>query len=140
MGTLRQCHHCVGMLLCPRALKSRNSIKKTSEGLLVLTLMANRAQRLSHAKVPLMPETKLISPPSITSYFPLLDTFQSNALLIGGEMEHQKGNSENNKFYLHNLPNRNCEYLADFSPENSLSCQSTKFRKRKKKTMEHSLH
>ena len=34
-----------------------------------------------------------------------------------------------NKFCLHNSPNRNGEYLADFSLENRLSCQNNKFKK-----------
>ena len=48
-------------------------------------------------------------------------------------MNVQIGKDKNNKFYLHNLPNRNGEYLTDFSLKNSLSCLNTKFQKRKGK-------
>ena len=42
-------------------------------------------------------------------------------------MNAQIGKDENNKFGLHNLPNRNSEH---FSLKNSLSCQTNKFQKR----------
>ena len=49
---------------------------------------------------------------------------------------HKKGKIENNKFGLHNLPNRNGEYLSDFSIENNISCENTKFRKKGGKSMD----
>ena len=39
------------------------------------------------------------------------------------------GKDVKDKFCLHHLPNRNGEYLADFSLENSLSCLNPKFKK-----------
>ena len=66
---------------------------------------------------------------STTGYFPLLDTFPNNVLIISGDMNAQIGKDERNKFCLHNLSNRNGEYLTDFSLENRLSCLNTKFRK-----------
>ena len=47
-------------------------------------------------------------------------------------MNAQIGKNEN-KFFFHDLPNRNGKHLPDFSPENSFSCQNTKFQKRKGK-------
>ena len=41
--------------------------------------------------------------------------------------------TSNNKFYLHNLSNRNGEHLTDFSLENGLTCLNTKFQKKKGK-------
>ena len=52
-----------------------------------------------------------------------------HVLIIGGDMNAQIGKDENDKFCLHNLSNRNCEYLTDFSLKNSLSCLNTKFQK-----------
>ena len=43
------------------------------------------------------------------------------------------GKDENNISCLHNLPNRNVEYHADFLLEISLSCLDPKFQKRKEK-------
>ena len=40
---------------------------------------------------------------------------------------------ENDKFCLHNLPNRNGKYIRDFSLESSLSCPNTIFQKRRRK-------
>ena len=41
-------------------------------------------------------------------------------LIICGDMNVKIGKNENNKFGLHNLPNRNGEYLIEFSLENSV--------------------
>ena len=56
-----------------------------------------------------------------------------NLLIIGGNMNTQKGKNKNNKFCLYPYPNRNGEFLTDFSPENSLSCVTTKSSKKEKK-------
>ena len=48
-------------------------------------------------------------------------------------MNAQIGKSENNKYCLHNTPNRNGDLLAEFSLENRLVCLNTKFQKRKGK-------
>ena len=56
-----------------------------------------------------------------------------NVQIIVRDMNAQIGKDENNKFSLHNLLNRNGEYLADFSLKNSLSCLNTKFQKREGK-------
>ena len=41
----------------------------------------------------------------------------------------ERGEDRNDKFSLHNPQNRNCEYLAEFSLENSISCLNTKYQK-----------
>ena len=50
-------------------------------------------------------------------------------LIIGGAMNSLIGKDENNKFCLYNLPNRNGEYLAEFSLENRSACLNIKFLK-----------
>ena len=48
-------------------------------------------------------------------------------------MNDKIGKDENMKFSKQNLLNWNGEYIADFSLENSLSCQNTKFQKKERK-------
>ena len=45
-----------------------------------------------------------------------------NVLIIGWEMNAEVRKDENNKFCLHNSPNRKREYLTVFSLENKLAC------------------
>ena len=52
------------------------------------------------------------------------------ALVIGRDVNAQIGKDEDNRFCLHNLPNRNDEVLTDFLLENSFSCLNIKFQKR----------
>ena len=61
-------------------------------------------------------------------------------VIIGGDVNVQIGKDKNNEFGLHNLPNRNDEYLADFSLENSLSWLSTKSPHPKKRRENTNLH
>ena len=56
-----------------------------------------------------------------------------NVLIIGGDMNAQITKDENNKFCLHNLSNKNGEYLTYFSLKNRLTCLNTKFLKREGK-------
>ena len=44
-------------------------------------------------------------------------------------MNAQIGKDADNEFGLQNLPNKNSEYLADFSLKNRFSCQNAKFKK-----------
>ena len=60
---------------------------------------------------------------------------KQNVLIITANMNAQIGKDENNKFLLHNLLNRNWEYLADFLLKNRLACLNTKFPKREWGTM-----
>ena len=50
-------------------------------------------------------------------------------LIVGVDMNSFIGKDGNNKFCLHNSPNKNGEYQADFSLENRLVCLNTKFQK-----------
>ena len=88
-------------------------------------LMPTPAQRSSVATVPPIAVMKWISPLSMMDYLPSLDSF-TNIQIISGDMNAQTGKVENNKSVLHILPNRNSEYLTDFSLVNSLN---TKFQK-----------
>ena len=61
----------------------------------------------------------------ITTFYDLLSSLaryipKHNVLIISGDMNTQIVKDENNNLGLHNLPNRNDEYLTDFSLENSL--------------------
>ena len=58
---------------------------------------------------------------SLVRYIP-----KHNVLIIGGDIDSQE-NKDGNKFCQHNSPNRNEEYLADFSPENRQARLNTKF-------------
>ena len=62
----------------------------------------------------------------------LSNSVLKNMLIIGGHMNAYIGKSEN-KSSLHNSPNRNGEYLANFSLKNRLVCLNTEFQKKKKK-------
>ena len=53
-----------------------------------------------------------------------------SVLIISRDMNAQIGKDDNDKFCLHNLLNRNGDYLANFSLENSFSCLKMKFHKR----------
>ena len=62
----------------------------------MLHLMATPAQLSSLISVPPMPVMKWISPLSLTSYLPLLDTFLNIMyLIIGGDMNTQISKGEN---------------------------------------------
>ena len=50
---------------------------------------------------------------------------KGNVQITDGEMKAQISQNENNKFCLYNLPNRNSEYISNFSLENSLSRLNT---------------
>ena len=50
-----------------------------------------------------------------------------NVLIIGWDMNAQIGKNVNNKFSLHDLSNRNEEYLTDFTLENRLPCLNAQF-------------
>ena len=53
-----------------------------------------------------------------------------NVLIIGGDMNAEISKDRNDKFCLYNSPNKNEEYLADFSLKNRLAYLNTKFQKR----------
>ena len=55
------------------------------------------------------------------------------ALIVSEDMNAQIGKNVNNKYSLHNLSNRNGEYLTYFTVENGLTCLNTKFQKMKGK-------
>ena len=56
-----------------------------------------------------------------------------NVLTINGDIDVPIGKDRNNKLSLHNLPNRNREYLEDFSLENRLTCLNAEFKKKEEK-------
>ena len=121
------------MLHCPRDWKSLNSIERTQ--LRMMCALFNG--KLSTNFVSCYSPTNAGDETDITTFFNGLSFLvrhipKHNTLMIDGDMNTQIGNNENNKFSLDNLPNRNCEYLTDISPENSLSCLYTKFHTQRK--------
>ena len=77
--------------------------------------MATYAPSLSLAAVPPMPVIKQTSPPSITSYLPLFNTFlKYNILIIGGDINVHIDKDENYEFCLHNVSNKTGEYLPEW--------------------------
>ena len=55
-----------------------------------------------------------------------------NVLIISGDMNAHIVKEENDKFCLHNLVNKNLEYLVEFSFKNRLAYLNTKFQKLEK--------
>ena len=55
-----------------------------------------------------------------------------NIEIIIGDVKALEANYENNKFYWHNFPKRNCKYLAIFSHENYVAYLDTKLQKRER--------
>ena len=72
--------------------------------------MATPAQWSLAIASPINAIDQWISQPSTTSFCPLLD--KHNPLKIGEDMSTQIGKDEENKFCLHNLPNRNGEFIV----------------------------
>ena len=101
-----------------------------------LMTMFNSAQQWSLATVPPMPVMKQTSLTSIKSYLFLSDTLQKHIILFHGNINTQIDKNGNNKFCLYKSPNRNGEYLAEFSLNNRLVYVNTNFQKRKRKHMD----
>ena len=59
-----------------------------------------------------------------------------NMLVIGGDMNAQIGKNGNNKYSLHNTPNRNGQHLTDFMIENRLACLNTNYQKKGGQTLD----
>ena len=76
--------------------------------------MVTSTQEPSLATVTPMPVMKRISTTFMTGYVVFLNTFRDNSQFICGEVNVQIGKDENNKFGLHNLPNRNDKCLTYF--------------------------
>ena len=134
MEKLCQCHdRGVGILLCPRALKSLNSIEKTQLRMMIAMYNGNPSTTIIFFySTNVHDETDLI-----TFYNELSSLFCSiskhNVLIVTRDMNAQIGKNVNIKFSLHNSSNRNGEHLSDFTLENRLTCLNTKFQKRKGK-------
>ena len=124
----------VRILLSHCALKLPNSIEKIHLRMMWASFKSNSG-------------TTIISPYSPTNASDEMDiiTFHNelsflvrsipkhNVPIIGRDVNAQIGKDKTNKFCLHNLSNRNREYLTDFSFENRLTCLNTKFQKREGK-------
>ena len=110
----------VGMLIGPQALKSLNTIEKIQHRMMVAIFNSN-------------PNATIISCYSRTN-----DELSSlvrsipkhNVLVIGRDMNALIGKNRNHKFSLNNSPNRNGQYLTDFTIKNSLTCLNINFQKR----------
>ena len=123
----------VGMLLCSHALKSLNSIKRTQLRIWCATFIHNPCTTI----ISCYSSTNARDELDITAFYNRLSLFalhipKHNVLIISGDMNAKIHKDENNKSCLHNLPNRNGEYLEAFSLKNSLSCLNFKFQKRQR--------
>ena len=121
----------VGLLIGPRALKTLNSVEKIQPRMMAATFNGNpRATIIScYSPTNVSEETELV-----TFYDELSSLVRSipkhNMLVIGGDMNAQIGKNGNNKYSLHNTPNRNGQHLTDFMIENRLACLNTNYQKR----------
>ena len=85
-----------------------------------------------HNNHPLLQSTNAWDETEIITFYNELSSLvkhipKHNVLIISIDMSAQIGKDENNKFCLPNSPNRNMEFLADFSIENRLVYLDTKF-------------
>ena len=120
----------VGMLTSPVALKSRNSIEMVQPRMMVATFNGKPCTTIISyfSSTNATDETDLLT--FYNERFPLVRCVTKlNVLIVGGDMNAQIGKDENNKFYSHNLSNRNGDHLTDFSLEKRLTCLNTKFQK-----------
>ena len=120
----------VGMLIGPKALKTDNSIERTQPRMMAATFNGNpRATIICYSPINVCEETELVA-----FYYELSSRVRSiprhNVLVIGGDMNAQIGKNGNNKYSLHNMSNRNEQYLTDFMIENRLTCLNTNYQKR----------
>ena len=122
------------MLLSPRALKSRNSMKTIQPRMMVATFNGNSCTTIISYYSPTnaSDETDLI-----TFYNELSSLVRSipkhNVLIIGGDLNSRISKNKNNIFSLSNLSDRNGEHLTNFSLENRLTCLNTKYLKKTEK-------
>ena len=122
----------VGMLFSPRAIKPLNNKEKSQ--LKIMCAIFDDNSRTTIATVSPISVMKWISSLyMIINYFPFAQYIRKYNAVIGGNMNLNIDKYENDKFTVHhNLPNRNGEYLTNFSLENTLSCLNTKFQKRER--------
>ena len=111
----------VEMLLNPWALKSLNSKERIQPRMISVSSNSSPCATIVSWYSP----TNLSDETDIIIFF---DTVSSlvwhitnyNVLIIGGDMNSQINKDGNNKFYTHNSPNRNGEYIKKFSLKNRL--------------------
>ena len=121
----------IGMLIGPRALKSRNSFEKIQPIVMVATFNGNPNATIFFCYSPtnVSEETDPIAVYNGLSSL-VHNILKHNILIIGGDMNAQVGKNVFNKSSLHHLSNRNGEHLSDFTLENRFTCLNTKFQKR----------
>ena len=119
------------MLIGPQTLKSLNSIEKIHQRMMVATFNGNpRAIIICYSPTNESEETELIIfYDEISSH--VISIPKHNVLVIGRDMNAQIGKNGNHEYSLHNLSNRNCQHLTDFTTENRLTCLNTNFKKKK---------
>ena len=118
------------MLFSPCALKLRNSIEKIQLRMMVASFNCNYCTTIISCYSPNNASKKtelIIFYNELSSLVRIIP--KHNLHIIDRDMNAQIGKDENNKFSLHNLSNRNREYLTVFSYENRLTCLNTKSQK-----------
>ena len=118
------------MLLSPRAIRVLNSVEKIQPRIICATFNGNPCMTV----VSCYRSTNASEKTHITKFYKELSSLcrqipKHNVLVIGGDMNAQIGKNENNRYCLHNTPNRNAELLAEFSLEKRLLCLNTKYQK-----------
>ena len=124
----------VGMVLSRRALKLLNSKEKIQPRIMCASFHDDSCTTIISS----FGSTNACDEMDITTFYDELSFLaryitKHNILIIVGDMNSKIRKDENHKFGLHNLSNRNGEYLTNLSQENSLSCLNTKFQKKKKR-------
>ena len=126
-----------GMLIGPRALKTLNSIERIQPRMMAATFNGNPKETIISCYNPtnVSEETELV-----TFYEELSSLVRSipkhNLLVIGGDMNAQIGKNRNNKYSLHNTPNRNGQHLIDFMIEKKINMPQYKLSKKGGKIMD----
>ena len=116
----------VGILIGPRALKTLSSIDIKQPRMLAATFNGNpRATIISCKSL-----TNVSEETELVAFYDELSSLvrsipKSNLLVVGGDMNVQRGKNGKTKYSLHNTANRNGQHLIDFMIKNRLTCLNT---------------
>ena len=132
MEKLCQCHR-VGMLICPRALKTLNSIERKKPRMMTATFNGNPRITIISCNSPtnISEETKVVA--FYDELSSLVRSIPKHVLNIGGDMNAQIGKNGNNRHSFPNTSNMNGQHLTEFMMENRLTCLNTNYRNREGK-------
>ena len=121
----------VGMFIGSQTLKSLNSTENIQLWMMVATFNGSPSATILSCYSPTTEETDFITFYNELSYF-VRSIPKLNVLVICGDINALIGKNVNHKFSLHNLSNRNWEYITDFPLENRLTTTIQNFKKGRK--------